>query len=708
MEKKHQFIQLNMSVLDLGKGIFAGAFCAGFISMFGLESVAVVAFCYAAFLALICEIIRKPFGYVLPIFATAAIAISEKEALVKGIKAFANEISDAYGIAYGKIVPRFEGVETDKKEQLIFALALFGIAVVIFGLLMDVAGRATALIALLTMILIICTSGTQLNPWIILMLADAAILAGKKTSALRTLVAVALTVIIAFGVVSLIGDVNLERESGSLEFTKSDEIALTVTMEKPQSMYLRGESYDLYDKGQWEDFSGQKKYEDRELFYWLHQADFYGQSQLATVAMTFDKSLEKEKNSVHVDIQKADKSTLYVPYEVLNGNIMDESQIGDGEIRNAKFGEKSYDFETLPNQVKSYARILSDIVVENAKVADGKEMSKSAKEYLDIEKYYNGYIYDNYLQLDENEKALLTSMLGKYKLKDKSHYDYLKAKEKILECLADNITYDEEATYSGDFIDQFLTVTCNGYSLHYASAGVLMMRYYGIPARLASGYLITPKDVKLMEANAPFNVTENSRHYWVEYYQDGIGWIPFEVTPPYIGIMESENHLAAVNQKPKTEEEEKHKIKKDNYKKPQKQKEPERDNWLTAHKLVIILSLIALLIICALAALYFMRKKGMYQQRFESGMNSENLSKRAVFEFMLLNEIGKRYESISKDIELYDESNYGIYQKARYSEKGIAELEYEQFDAKTTATKAEILEKCNGLQKLAWKYWWFY
>ncbi|MRN26991.1 hypothetical protein EAI30_20595, partial [Romboutsia ilealis] len=52
------------------------------------------------------------------------------------------------------------------------------------------------------------------------------------------------------------------------------------------------------------------------------------------------------------------------------------------------------------------------------------------------------------------------------------------------------------------------------------------------------GYLITPEDVKAMTAGEPYILDDTHAHAWVEYYQDGVGWLPFEVTPSYIGTMD--------------------------------------------------------------------------------------------------------------------------------------------------------------------------
>ena len=85
----------------------------------------------------------------------------------------------------------------------------------------------------------------------------------------------------------------------------------------------------------------------------------------------------------------------------------------------------------------------------------------------------------------------------------------------------------------------FLTRSQAGYSVHYATAAAMMFRYYGIPARYVEGYLVTPEDAASMEAGEPYALDDSHAHAWVEYYQDGVGWLPFETTPAYLEVMET-------------------------------------------------------------------------------------------------------------------------------------------------------------------------
>jgi transglutaminase-like putative cysteine protease len=74
---------------------------------------------------------------------------------------------------------------------------------------------------------------------------------------------------------------------------------------------------------------------------------------------------------------------------------------------------------------------------------------------------------------------------------------------------------------------QFVTQTRRGYCQHFAGAMALMLRYLGIPARVAAGFTSGSYDADSHE----WTVTDHEAHDWVEVYFPGWGWIPFDPTP---------------------------------------------------------------------------------------------------------------------------------------------------------------------------------
>jgi transglutaminase-like putative cysteine protease len=123
-----------------------------------------------------------------------------------------------------------------------------------------------------------------------------------------------------------------------------------------------------------------------------------------------------------------------------------------------------------------------------------------------------------------------------------SDFDKTKA---IASYLVENYIYDLNSFYynlyyrDSDYKDSgksnynnalynMLLNTYRGRCLEYASAFVLMCRANGIPAQLAVGF--APGNIEEPEKDVRV-VRVGHRHAWGEVLFDGIGWIPFEVTP---------------------------------------------------------------------------------------------------------------------------------------------------------------------------------
>jgi transglutaminase-like putative cysteine protease len=90
--------------------------------------------------------------------------------------------------------------------------------------------------------------------------------------------------------------------------------------------------------------------------------------------------------------------------------------------------------------------------------------------------------------------------------------------------------YDEQPPQSlgnTPALVDFVTNTKRGYCQHYAGAMTLMLRYLGIPARVAAGFTSGTYD----DDEHEWTVTDHNAHDWVEVYFPGYGWMPFDPTP---------------------------------------------------------------------------------------------------------------------------------------------------------------------------------
>lgn len=80
------------------------------------------------------------------------------------------------------------------------------------------------------------------------------------------------------------------------------------------------------------------------------------------------------------------------------------------------------------------------------------------------------------------------------------------------------------------FLEYFLLEGREGYCTHFATAFVLLARAQGMPARYVEGFCVP------LQGKHETSVYGDMAHAWPEVYFDGVGWIPFEPTPGYVGL----------------------------------------------------------------------------------------------------------------------------------------------------------------------------
>lgn len=236
------------------------------------------------------------------------------------------------------------------------------------------------------------------------------------------------------------------------------------------------------------------------------------------------------KWSILSDNESAKYPQDFVPFTATVGN----DALSDTRVHMLNKNEIAYVpyfTEELPDNLNSVA----DVCIKND--ADKNEFnyshypffSDSTYKYASAKKAesYRDFVYDTYLQLPQNTQNEMLKIADKEGFSDSE----LTVSEKI-EMVKNYIS--ESKTYSlktpkvpdgEDFATWFLNESDTGYCVHFATAGTLMLRSLGIPARYVTGYYVTAY------ANQTVTATTDNAHAWVEYYSDTAGWIPLECTP---------------------------------------------------------------------------------------------------------------------------------------------------------------------------------
>lgn len=317
----------------------------------------------------------------------------------------------------------------------------------------------------------------------------------------------------------------------------TEDTALTVTMSEPQSLYLRGFTGTEYSSGVWQKMPNAEYYDAQNLFYWLHQGGFYGTAQLENARGLFrDSDLAAQDISVKVVNNHADSEYLYTPYELKEGSWKQEHlrQNADETLESTNFfGTRKYEFHTSGNLTKDFPALAAQTFLAMTE--------NPGSDYEKNESYYNVFAYRHYTELTRSQKELMENLLGSAGEQQNGHIDYSSAINAVNSFFEKNITFNKECgSVPGgkDPVNYFLTESGNGYDIYYASAVVLMFRYYGIPSRYVEGYVITPEEAEDAKPDEQIKIPASDGHAWAEIYIDGTGWVPIEVSPDFKKVMQ--------------------------------------------------------------------------------------------------------------------------------------------------------------------------
>lgn len=497
----------------------------------------------------------------------------------------------------------------------------------------------------------------------------------------------------------------LTEQIDNFRYNRKNNIALKVKMSKPEVYYLKGfVAGDFTDKG-WESTDKKTLYKYSNLFYWLHKDSFYGQSQLANGKQ--ELLGEKLENKMTVSVVGASSKYIYTPYEYITDNekLKNINRIGDESLEsNGVYGKKNYTF------------IVSENIVNNfSEMVDKLNRLQTKTDYMVKENYYNQFVYENYLKLTNTEKQLLSTYL-KNNTERKSYGD---AKSAIVNFLNKNIAYDEKSEGIKDyrsFLTEFLEKNKTGNNKDFATATVLIFRYFGIPSRYVKGYLITKKDIENVKANQTINIKQSNYHCWAEYYQDGIGWIPFETNSKYRDLMGTNDSISGNNNDSNSGNKQTiQNVNKDKHLDDEVEEKKVKDNKeeKLIYSIVALLNLLILFVVAYEIRLYILRRK--IRQSFENGDNNRTVINYVSFMVSTLRIFAKvQYNNISeykKTVAKYQSGGkntyleiVNLYEKARYSNKETDVNEANKVKAYVNNVRFNMYAGLKPVQKFRWKF----
>lgn len=272
---------------------------------------------------------------------------------------------------------------------------------------------------------------------------------------------------------------------------RSDAPALVVTMEKPEELYLRGFTGVVLEGERWKPLDTKILAEHEDLLYWLNLKEFDIRAQFEAAAAV----METEKNTVTVQNIGACSSFRYIPFGIRADEKLKPEDLAD----NARGAGERYNIFTTVYDAPALLRQLPETLVQSD--------DPQVRRYLQAESAYREFVRETYMTVPAD-----TQLLEYWQAAEK-----LEPQEAVRAVLAQ--CFPEGAENSPA----------------YATAAVLTLRHFGIPARYAEGYIVPES------ADTSIEVTGSHAACWAEVYHDGIGWLPMAMTPGLEAEEQEEN-----------------------------------------------------------------------------------------------------------------------------------------------------------------------
>ncbi len=315
------------------------------------------------------------------------------------------------------------------------------------------------------------------------------------------------------------------ENAGPREF--QNRVVLEVESDYTGRIYLRGASSAVYTGTDWEPLSD-TVYASIGLTDDATRDPLNGYEPLNFPAMTASK--EAEYYELNISYPSSLSGWMYTPYQLVTTpeEISDVTFEDDSHLER-RFGIREKNLFFIPDA-------LPDLDIMEALSWDAAQ----------AEAVYRQFVYEHYLDVPENFMDVynrwgieLMNEIGDTEAWSDMMNDMINAPpgrysssvayaSLVAAMLAMSTEYDLDTPYTpegADFVDYFLNESHRGYCVHYATAGALILRLYGIPTRYVTGYTVK------IPASGEAEVLDSDAHAWVEIYLDGYGWYPVEMTP---------------------------------------------------------------------------------------------------------------------------------------------------------------------------------
>lgn len=337
-------------------------------------------------------------------------------------------------------------------------------------------------------------------------------------------------------------------ENGEPDITGREAFQITLDRLPKENIYLKGFVGGDYENGRWKSVSKQ------EFSDWAQQQGYSSEEYQQLVReYPYDMLHRTLSFQASLKLRRSTRGYSLVPYfsQIPAG----QKQEADGSLAPLKQREFQW---------QSYLYLEDGIrVLEHNMLIMGSEEEGIGKTLST----YSSYAHQAYTRLpQEGLERLWSFAIQEEKDMPGIAYEIEDYTGEILTLPVDSLAYAEtekkirlvqellwkDTQYSfglervpegEDFAEYFLLDQKKGYCTHYATAGTLLLRMYGIPARYVMGYLVLPSDFKANgDGTYTATITDERGHAWAEVFQENVGFCPIEMTPPsYAELLQALN-----------------------------------------------------------------------------------------------------------------------------------------------------------------------
>ena len=394
------------------------------------------------------------------------------------------------------------------------------------------------------------------------------------------------------------------------------DLEVTYVPYTTDTLYLKGYVGEYYTSYSWEQTDSGDELKGAPYYFGDCSELVNKESLLFSVEHGLDSAMTAFAKMTITNIG-AEQNYYYMPYytavdgdtlsyipgssDIFNGDIVNSlSLIGESyslnyyaDINGIRDAAELYDCINMPDEQESGASVTEstaseeqysdkenssaiDSSSENTESSDSGNFSDWDEEaaentllsLMESLSLYSDYVKQQDLQVPKSIRSTLEGIIEEYNLdayitaevRNGSASPDREMIENTIELLRqyfkNNFTYSlnpGKTPDNKDFAVYFLTRQKNGYCAHFATAGCLLLRTMGIPARYVEGYAFDINSATDVGVNPDENaedwyegdnplgssdeqsvltvsVTDASAHAWVEVYYEGFGWEPAEFT----------------------------------------------------------------------------------------------------------------------------------------------------------------------------------